>query len=260
MKTADFEKAVLKVKDHCQRLCLHLMGEPLTHPHFNDILNVCQAHQIQVELTTNGILLPKMKKILLYGPSADCLLQINISLQSFLDSQNKLVGSTYWKNILIFCSECIQNRPKCYLNLRLWNLEGNGNLEHHEDIFLDLENYFQCTINRAIDLGHIKSKRIKERLYFHFDSRFSWPRLTGPILNTQGRCHGLSGHVGIHSTGEVVPCCLDDQKVMVLGNIFHQDLTEIINTDRAIKVRNGFQNNELVEDLCQRCSYIQRFS
>jgi MoaA/NifB/PqqE/SkfB family radical SAM enzyme len=56
-----------------------------------------------------------------------------------------------------------------------------------------------------------------------------------------------------------VPCCLDAEGVIVLGNLLESDFESIITTPRAMKIATGFENRKLIEPLCQRCSYRERF-
>ena len=93
----------------------------------------------------------------------------------------------------------------------------------------------------------------------HFDGHFNWPALDQPFVGTEGRCHGLSGHIGIHADGTVVPCCLDKEAVISLGNCLSENLTDILSSSRAIRMKEGFKQGKLVEELCQRCDYITRF-
>jgi radical SAM protein with 4Fe4S-binding SPASM domain len=84
--------------------------------------------------------------------------------------------------------------------------------------------------------------------------------LNGDVLQETGFCHALSGHVGIHSDGTVVPCCLDHNADIPLGNILSQSIDDILASNRAVKMKEGFKNRSLVEDLCRRCGFISRFS
>ena len=100
---------------------------------------------------------------------------------------------------------------------------------------------------------------IKNKLYLHFDTEFIWPDLKLPILGQKGTCYGLSSHFGILADGTVVPCCLDKEAAIPLGKIQDTPILEILNSERAKSILKGFQNNKLVENLCQRCQYIERF-
>ena len=127
-------------------------------------------------------------------------------------------------------------------------------------MFLLVEDFFKIKVNRNVDVGSIKSKKIWNRLSLHFDSRFEWPSLDTPLVGDKGTCHGLKGHIGILADGTVVPCCLDKEGQIPLGNCLTQSLGSILMSERAVNMRKGFDNGVLVEELCRHCSYIKRFS
>ena len=52
---------------------------------------------------------------------------------------------------------------------------------------------------------------------------------------------------------------LDNNGEINLGNIFEQDLEEIINSERAQRLYNGFTNRNACEELCKRCSFVRKF-
>jgi radical SAM protein with 4Fe4S-binding SPASM domain len=80
-----------------------------------------------------------------------------------------------------------------------------------------------------------------------------------PVLGTKGTCYGLSSHFGILVDGTVVPCCLDKEACISLGRIQNESLTEILANPRSQALLDGFRKKKLVEGLCQRCQYIERF-
>ncbi|TGU69848.1 radical SAM protein, partial [Mesorhizobium sp. M00.F.Ca.ET.186.01.1.1] len=57
----------------------------------------------------------------------------------------------------------------------------------------------------------------------------------------------------------VVPCCLDGEGVIKLGNIRQTTFTDIVEGERANAIVEGFSRREAVEELCKRCGYRQRF-
>jgi len=255
MELSKIEQAISQVSPLAKQICLHLMGEPLAHPQFQDILKIAQTYNAQIQLTTNGLLLKKYRDVIL---STNCIRQVNISAQSYMDNFPGKPIDQYLEDISSFILTSLVKKPDLYLNLRLWNIE-DIDQTHNEPIFSFFEEKLNIKINRKVELGRIKSKRLVGRFYFHFDSRFEWPRIDRPIQSTTGRCNGLIDHFAIHADGTVSPCCLDDQKIINLGNIFDTNISAILETERAIKIKDGFKNNKLVEDLCQRCTYINRF-
>ncbi len=256
MSLEKFESILLEAIPLAKQVCLHLMGEPTAHPKFSEIIKICEKHHAQVMLTTNGTLLSRHIKTL----SSSSIRQINFSIHSFRDNFEKKDLHPYLLPILEFSRELHSINPETYINYRLWNL-GAGDLGEaaNSDVYDLVERYFDVSINRRQGSGKFKSKRVWNRVYFHFDSRFEWPHPDLPITGNQGTCHGLINHIAIHTNGVVVPCCLDKEARLALGNTLEQPLIDILNNEKAQTMRTGFERGELVEDLCQRCDYVKRF-
>lgn len=254
MDVAEFEAALKEVAPLAEIVCLHLLGEPLAHPRFSEILDVCEKYNTQIDLTTNGILIKRHGERII---NSKCVRQVNFSLQAFKDNFPDRDLGQYLLPIFEFTKAAHEQRPELYINYRLWNQQSNDS--DNEEAFTKIELYFDITINRNIEVGVIKSKNIWNRLYLHFDSRFEWPSFSLPFLGTRGRCHGAVNHIGIHADGTVVPCCLDQKGAINLGNVREQSLGEILNSERFLKMRDGFLNGVLVEEFCQHCSFIKRF-
>ena len=60
--------------------------------------------------------------------------------------------------------------------------------------------------------------------------------------------------------GAVVPCCLDHEGDIPLGNLLEQDFAEILDSPRARAVYAGFSQGRPSEELCRRCGFAQRFA
>jgi radical SAM protein with 4Fe4S-binding SPASM domain len=254
MDVAEFEAVLKEVAPLAEVVCLHLLGEPLAHPRFSEILSVCERYQTQIDLTTNGILIKRYNERIINSP---CVRQVNFSIQAFKDNFPDRDLEPYLLPIFEFTRSAQASRPELYINYRLWNQQSNDS--DNEDVFLKIESHFDVTINRNIETGAIKSKNIWNRLYLHFDSRFEWPSFSLPHQGTRGRCHGTINHIGIHADGTVVPCCLDKNGSIDLGNVKEQSLRDILASERFVKMRDGFLNGVLVEEFCQHCSFITRF-
>jgi radical SAM protein with 4Fe4S-binding SPASM domain len=255
MNLTDFENTVKQAAPLAEEICLHLMGEPLAHPDFEKIITICEKYETQVQITTNGLLLKRYKDLLIHNKF---IRQVNFSLQAFKDNFPDRHLDQYLLPILEFVKYSQDTRPELYINFRMWNQQSQQ--QDNSDIFEYIEKYFNIQINRNIEVGAIKSKRIWNRLYLHFDSRFEWPSLDATYQGKQGRCNGVLKHIGIHANGIVVPCCLDDKATIQLGNCFDEPLENILKNERTTAMREGFLNGVLVEELCQRCSFIKRFS
>lgn len=254
MDPRQFAYIIEQAAPMAKQLCLHLMGEPLLHPEIDKLLGMASNVNAPVNLTSNGLLLPKKINIVLEAKS---LRQINLSLQSYKDNYPDKSLEQYLDLMLDQVDILREKRSDLYINLRLWN-QGVADTET-EEILCYLEKRYQISIKRTVDVGGIKSKKILDKVYLHFDSRFEWPSMDLPSNGDIGFCHALSSHIGIHADGTVVPCCLDKEAQLPLGNIFEKQLSEILLGDRAQWMLAGFNRGELKEELCKRCDYVKRF-
>ena len=254
MSLEDFENTIQKVKNYTEQVAFHQMGDPLTHPHLKECLDICLNHQVRVNLTTNATRLKFIDKKILQHQA---IRQINFSLQSFEFDKSGQSFDEYWQEIVSFTKSCLKFRPDLYINYRLWN-DGLDNI-NNSDIFKKVERDFSVIVNPNVDVSFKKSKKILGKLYLNFDSRFEWPSMAASVLNTKGFCHALSSQMAIQANGDVIPCCLDSQANLKLGNVFNTPLLEILNSKRAVNIKTGFQKGERREELCKRCGFIERF-
>ena len=231
-------------------------GGAFAHPEFSKILSVCEELKVPIQLTTNGVVIEKKTEDLL---NSTVIRQINFSIQAYKDNFPDKSLDSYLKPIFEFTRQSFKKRPEMYINYRLWNQRESDALEN-EEFYLSVETEFDVKINRNIQVESIKSKRLLNRLYLHFDSRFEWPSFDLPPQGIEGRCHALISHIGIHADGTVVPCCLDKEANIPLGNCLKEDLVSILNSEKALTMKKGFQNNRRVEKFCQHCTFINRFS
>jgi radical SAM protein with 4Fe4S-binding SPASM domain len=245
------------IKEYTEQVCFHVMGEPLAHPHFNEFITIASSIKVPVEITTNGTLLNASAEEGLLNP---IVRQVNFSIQSFMDNFPGISTKTYLQKIFAFTKRALVQRPDQYINFRLWNLDGNATEDaiNHE-IIQSIEAEFATTINTRVNTRLIKSKKILQRLYLHYDSRFVWPKLDTGVARSKGTCYGTRSHIAILAEGTVVPCCLDKEANIPLGNVFTQDFTSIVQNPRLRAMKEGFEKNELVEKLCQTCQYASRF-
>lgn len=253
-----FRSILKQVLPHTEQVCLHLMGEPLAHPEFPQILKICEEEGAVVHLTTNGTFLSK------YGfdtfLKSKAIRQINFSIHSYKDNFPGQDIRPYLYDILQFSKEALTEAPHLYINFRLWNLlQTTEARNENQDIIDHVSEFFQMPVNERVDVGFKKSKNITGRIYFHFDSRFKWPDYNDPDNGNKGFCHALSQQIGIHADGTVVPCCLDKEAGIPLGNVLKESFESILNSPRLVNMREGFKKQLLTEELCRKCTYIKRF-
>lgn len=252
-----FREIIRQVAPLTEQVCFHLMGEPLVHPKFSELVDICHEHQVKIFLVSNGVLLKEPLTEKLLHPA---FRQINFSLHSFFDNHPEKDPTLYLNRIFDFTEKAFRTRPDLYINYRLWNLhEARGTDTKNTEMLNRIGKHFGIEFDPQIDISKTKSLKLKNRLYLHYDTEFVWPRIDLPVLGTSGSCYGLTSHIGVLADGTVVPCCLDKEGSIPLGNVGETPLIEILASEKAQNILNGFRKKKLVESLCQRCQYIERF-
>lgn len=252
-----FEEIIEQVAPLTEQVCFHLMGEPLLHPKLGEMLDICARHDAKVFFVSNGVLLTDKRAELLLHPA---LRQVNFSLHSFLDNHPGKDPAEYLARIFAYTDRALAERPDLYLNFRLWNLQDPiGRKEENQQIRRAIEERYQVSLIADPDVRVLKSQRLRGRLYVHYDTEFTWPSLDLPAIGSQGTCYGLRNHFGILADGTVVPCCLDKEGRIPLGHVSDAPIAEILDSERAVRMLQGFLAGELREELCQRCDYVTRF-
>lgn len=253
-----FRRIMAQVAPLTEQVCFHLMGDPLVHPKLEELVRIAHENKVQIFFVTNGVLLREKQSELLLHPA---FRQVNFSLHSFFDNFPDKDPTDYLDPIFHYTERALEERPDLYINYRLWNLtDTRGSQTKNQDMLKRIEDRFEVRISREIDVRLQKSIKIKNRLYLHFDTEFIWPSLDLPVLGEKGTCYGLNSHIGILVDGTVVPCCLDKEGAIPLGKIQDHELVDILDNQRSQSIIKGFRERRLVESLCKRCNYIERFN
>lgn len=257
MLPENFENIINQIKDYTNLVALHVKGEPLMHPNLKEILQICEKADMQVNITTNGTLLEKNLDVLI---NSKAVRQINMSLHSVNKNENteKYNVENYINDILKVSDE-ITNKSNIIISYRLWNLENIKLNDENYEILNKIGNHYNK--ENLLELAkENKFVELKEKVFLNQDIEFIWPSMDGKIVSECGKCWGLRNQVAILSNGDVVPCCLDQDGNINLGNIFEKRFCEIINSDFSKSIVNGFENNKIVHQLCKRCGFRERFN
>ena len=246
MHTEEFKIVLDKIKPYTDYIYFHLLGEPLCHPDLAEFLRLSDEMGFKVIITTNGTLLNKNEDVLLSSKSH---YKTVISLHSFEANDNKISFEKYLENCFSYAKTA---ENKKIVVLRLWNNGGKDSL--NDEILAKLESYFPKPWAEERN-----GTRIGEKIYIQYGDKFDWPSLESDNIDEKVFCYGLRDQIGVLADGTVVPCCLDNNGEINLGNIFEKDLEEIINSERAQSIYNGFSNRNACEELCKRCSFVRKF-
>ena len=234
MSLETFQKILPKLKDYTDYLYFHLMGEPLVHSHINEFINIATiTYGFKINITTNGYLIKKIAD----NPNIH---QLNISLQAIKNDEEI---DNYLRNIF----EAVDKLHKqgTIIVYRLWNEQASS-----KKIIEKLENYYKTNLNG--------NNKIQDNIYLEREIPFIWPDLNNDYYNEEGSCMGLRSHIGILVNGDIVPCCLDYNGTITLGNIFNDEIYDILKEKRAKDMQENFLNNKKCEEFCRHCNFYDR--
>ena len=244
MTAEEFSSLLPKLRPWTDYLYFHLMGEPLCHPQLETFLSLAGEAGFKVILTTNGTLLAGRQEMLLNSPAFH---KVNISLHAFEANDLAIPFQQYLEECFSFGKAAQGKKIVVY---RLWN-HGGVDLKNAE-IVAALERHFPkpWTLER-------RGYRIGQKVYLQHGDKFDWPGLDAPEEGGRVFCRGLRDQVGILCDGTVVPCCLDHEGDIPLGNLFRQDMEEILEMPRAKALLQGFSDGKPTEPLCRRCGFAR---
>lgn len=249
MNIKDFENIIIKIKNYTNLVALHVKGEPLLHNDLKTILEILEKYNLKANITTNGLLLQKNVDYLCNSKS---LRQLNISLHS-MNENNIFHGKTLYE--IFRASDLLKNTIVSY---RLWNVS-KDNLNVNDNIINEIEKYYG--IANISELLHKDGYfKIKNNIFINEDYEFTWPSINGPIINSKGRCLALKDQIAILVDGTVVPCCMDNDGDIYLGNILNESLEEILNKEKTKKIKTNFMENKIVCDLCKTCGFLKNLT
>ena len=242
MTESEYSRILEQLAGKTQYIYHHLMGEPLLHPKLSRFVEMARDAGFYPMLTTNGTLLSDA----LLDPK---LHKLNISLHSF-EGSDVSRHEEYLKKVALFSEKA--NEIGILICLRLWNNGCDGGKNETALQILRQQFPHPWTENS-------RGYRIRDGLFLEWGDRFAWPDKDAPQGDEAISCYGLRDHFGILCDGTVVPCCLDSDGVIALGNVFREDLSDILSAPRAKAMAEGFRNRRATEDLCRRCGYARKF-
>lgn len=242
MTREEFAFLADRLRPYTDFLYFHLMGEPTAHPLIGDFLATAHARGFRVILTTNGTLLPKVADTLLAAPA---LFKTSLSLHAF-EANSGIDFEPYLQGCFDFADRASQ---KGIISVfRLWN-DGGKNTKNGE-ILAALKARFpgEWTPNT-------KGIRIRKKLFIENGDAFIWPPMAAPCERIA--CYALKDHIGVLCDGSVVPCCLDSDGSLVLGNLFETPLDEILSSVKTLDFRKSLDKNVPPTEFCRKCGFAQ---
>lgn len=248
MSVENFEEVVRKIAEFTNLVCLHVKGEPLLHNKLAELLKILEKYNLKANITTNGTLLKDKLDIIKKSKSVR---QINISLHS--STQNELFGKQYLKDVF----ESVEKLENTIISYRLWNLKTIKENDINSEIIQEISDYYHTEDLRE-KLTKNEFFKIRDNIFINQDTEFTWPNIENKPINEKGRCLALKEQIAILVDGTVVPCCLDNNGDIPLGNILEETMKDILNKNKTVEIKRNFENQIITCNLCKTCGFLKR--
>lgn len=242
MTAEEFDRVLNQLQGITEYIYLHVLGEPLCHPQVIEFIKTATERGFKVTVTTNGTLLTDR----LFDSG---VYKVQISLHSFEDDDES-AHRKYVERILEFSQRA--SEKGILVSLRLWNL--NAGLSNSF-----VENLLEESFPKPWKEGRDNSYTLADNLFLNYANRFEWPDMNARDNGEHLFCYGLRDQIGMLADGTVVPCCLDADGNVPLGNIYTSSMADILSSPRATSIYDRFSKRLATEELCRKCSYAKRF-
>ena len=241
MMLSEIDNYTNQISQFCRYIYLHILGEPLLHPQFEEILEMLDDKGFMLQLVTNGTLLNRYPDLLKHR----CIRKLSISIHSVSHLD---IGNSYFDTI----DALIENNEGKTIELRFYD---------EDTLSENLVTYKRQLIDRygISDTKKRNSRQLKDHVYLYEEPFFRWPDLSDPIISYEGTCHGAIDMIGITHEGKVCLCCLDPKAVNCIGDLKKDTLKAILESEIYQRYIASFRQRKIISDLCARCSYRLRF-
>lgn len=288
METDMAKKAISEMgqKGICEKVTLHVMGEPTLHRRFFEILEHAEREGVKIGLTTNGRNFSKKfgKHLVNYK-----LHQIDVSLQTPDESSfalrraQSITFEEYLSGIFNFFFAYKKIHPETIFKFRFLNtcfkkkqMEKTIGSLNVISSTTDLQRTFRDLADRIYDgfdvdksiranamkqIGKLVSYKwhvveIYPNVFFETYVLNDWGHAFGggEIRDAwAGYCFGMRDHFAILYNGDVTLCCMDYDGKTAIGNLADASLEEILASDELAKIIKGFKRYRLEHPYCKKC-------
>jgi radical SAM protein with 4Fe4S-binding SPASM domain len=249
LKLADCKKIIRDAKEIGIRHIVMTGGEPLLHRDFFDIVRYAKELGLEVNLTTNGMLVGRFidqicdSNIDSVSVSIDGLEEIHDSLR-----RKKGAFSLAMQGVDLLCKRIGPEKVSLYFVVTNKNVM---QLKHVYELARQKGTGFNFwPVNDSKSLYLKSSHDIKAyRAFIRYASRYeglSFLLKRGYYRKgidyhaekeMRTRCLGLSNQFGIDVNGDLLPCCLWGEKELVIGNALETPIKELWDSEKASALR-----------------------
>lgn len=254
ISTQNFEYVLNQISPLTNNIHLHVMGEPLLHPNLLELVNLACNKNFTVNITTNGTLLTNEICKNLAGK----IRKLTISLHSY-EANNIGINLTDYVTNCIKCAKEFAEKGT-FVEFRLWN-NNSQNIVAKNSLNEQIISILKTEFNYHEEICTAKKNHtLQDNVFLGFDNVFEWPENSKNAQPCSHKfCFALRSHFAILVDGTVVPCCLDNNGALKLGNIYEQNITNILKSNLANSIYNGFSNRIATQDFCKTCTFVNKF-
>lgn len=276
----------ISTKKLASTINLHLMGEPTLHPHLKEVLRMASARRLKVDLVTNGSTLTEsMINSLLDHLTGKLVVSLQTPTEaSFVERGTKMAWSGYLGRIQELMARYLERSArgeplKCEIQVRMMKSEAGESseafLDDRESIVRQLETWsdFVGALEQRAGLEPFPRPPIdglSEAWFARKNASYGlqkgirlvmWSHFTfadaagsdGVSLDGVEFCHYPFTNLGILWDGRCVPCCLDYDGQLALGDVNEASLASILMGAKASQMRRVFLGEGELPDYCRSC-------
>ena len=240
-------------------------GEPFVHPRIFEIIELAKNLGLGVNITTNGTLLRKDLQRL----EASRVDSLSISLDGFEGNHDKLRGVDGTYTEVMATLDALQAHTDIHLNI--YFVVTNHNVDDllpvyamtaergiafdfwpvngYPHLFISTERD-KATYQAAIERIAQTEPQVAARMdYYRYGQEYMDGR------RDHVRCLGLNEQFGVNHEGQLVPCCVWDQKGLQVGSALDEPLDQLFFSERAQAMREQIHSVGCVDQCFNHSLY-----
>ncbi len=290
MDLALFRKGVQDIVDGqiARTIGFHILGEPLLYPNIAEAVSYAISKGLRTEIHTNGSLLTeeRVRQLVDAGLGKLC-----VSVQVFDAQEHASRGTTlpfdqYYRRVMdaialirssdrmeegtpplsiVLCAMDTSTRK--YFDIdKLMRVSGKRStfIKNLARFTLDIYAATGKAVERrkveeafrSLNLDRPQLIQLDKQVQIYAQPLADWgnaftARKVYPARI--GACGYALNNVGVLSNGQVTICCADYDGQTSLGSLYMHTLAELLSSEEAHAIRQGFRQNRIVHPYCQRC-------
>ena len=272
-----FKNIIEQIANYTKFISLHVLGDPLCVENLNEYLAIGSYYNVKFDIVSSGAFLQQKHFPIL---TQDSIHQVSFSLDALFNHShlNKEIHK-YFDRIIDFYMYANANYPKLYINLRLFGnndytyllerfpnaimqtekrrlrLAKNFFLRFHKPFIWhatqkhhNLKSSFLDSINQSLH----KDKPSNDKL---LETKSIMSQMQNHPKPNKPYCFGSVKQLAILANGIVVPCCIDANGSMPLGNLCVQDFESILKSKPMKTMQKAQHTHKNLPNLCSTCTF-----